>query len=236
MHRRDTSNCRGPGVSRHAWLLLLLPVLGAEVRAETIVWRLEDPHRIGGYVTEILGAPSRVETEHGPAMTFDGIAAGILLPLNPVAGWPRFTIEVLVRPEAGGAFEQRFLHLGEPNGARALLELRLREDGRWYLDSFIKNGTGQLVLVDETKLHAAGEWHWVALRYDGQRMAQFVNGELELERALAVPPLPPGRTSLGVRQTRVSWFKGAIHAVHFHDTALPPEKLQGVRQAPPAGW
>lgn len=207
---------------------LLLVLLSVEVRAETIVWRIADPEWIGGLSAEILGAPRSRATEQGHALDFDGIGDGIIVPVNPVAGWPRFTIEVLVRPDAGGGFEQRYLHVGEPSGARALIELRLREDGRWYLDTFLRSGTRQLALLDETKLHPSGEWHWVALRYDGRSMAHFVNGKLELERDIAVPPLPTGRTSLGVRMTRVSWFKGAIAEVRFHDEALAPTALKHV--------
>jgi hypothetical protein len=207
-------------------LLSLLGLLTVDVRAETIVWRIADPELIRNLSAEILGAPGRRATEQGQALAFDGVSDGVIVPVNPVAGWPRFTIEVLVRPDAGGGFEQRFLHVGEPGGARALIELRLREDGRWYLDTFLRSGVRQLALLDETKLHQSGEWHWVALRYDGRTMAHFVNGQLELKGDIAVPPLPPGRTSLGVRMTRVSWFKGSIAEVRFHDAALTPTALQ----------
>jgi hypothetical protein len=216
------------------WPLLLLALPGAKTHAETIVWCVEDPGQVGTHSSEVVGTPDVVESDHGPAVAFDGIGDGILVPLNPVAGWPRFTIEVLMRPDAGGAFEQRFLHLGEPTGARALLELRLRTDGRWYLDTFVKGRTGALALLDETRLHPAGQWHWVALRYDGLRMAHFVDGTLELERELVIPPLPPGQSSLGMRMTRVSWFKGAIRAVSFHDSALATPALQRTPHGAPA--
>jgi hypothetical protein len=35
-----------------------------------------------------------------------------------------------------------------------------------------------------------------------------------------------GRTSIGVRQNRVSWFKGAIAEVRFTPAALPADQLR----------
>ena len=50
----------------------------------------------------------------------------------------------------------------------------------------------------------------------------------ELERAAKFERFGPGQTSLGVRQNRVYWFKGAIREVRFHDEAVAVEKLQRV--------
>jgi hypothetical protein len=61
-------------------------------------------------------------------------------------------------------------------------------------------------------------------------MTHFVNGEKELEATdVKFGPLGPGKISLGVRQNRLYWFKGAIREVRFTPAALPPEKLQRVK-------
>ncbi len=125
-----------------------------------------------------------------------------------------------------GEFEQRFLHLGLPNGDRALIELRLTLGKNWYLDTFLESGDQKLALIDPAQQHPAGAWYWVALRYDGKLMSHYVNGVLEKAGDLAISPLPPGETSLGVRQTLVSWFHGAIREVRFQDAPLPPEAMQ----------
>jgi hypothetical protein len=189
-----------------------------------VVWTLDRLDQIAGCVPEVLGAPRL--TEDGRAARFNGVDEGIVVPVNPIAGWAQFTIEALIEPAAGGAPEQRFLHFEDERGNRGLLELRLLEDGRWCLDAFLLSGDRRLALIDRTLLHPAGRWHWVALRYDGRRMASFVNGKAELEGEIAVAPMAAGRTSLGVRLNRISWFKGAIREVRFHAAALAPDRLQ----------
>jgi hypothetical protein len=88
------------------------------------------------------------------------------------------------------------------------------------------SGASRLALLDRTRTHAAGQWHWVALRYDGRRMTSWVDGRQELQGALEFAPMKSGQTSLGVRLNRVYWFKGAIREVRFHPTALAGEALQ----------
>jgi hypothetical protein len=47
----------------------------------------------------------------------------------PLAGLEQFTVEMIYNPYSGGNFEQRFLHCGEANGDRLLLELRSTPGG-----------------------------------------------------------------------------------------------------------
>lgn len=196
-----------------------------------ILWRVDQTTAIGGHVTKVLGAPQVIETAHGKALSFDGVRDGLIVPANPLAGWSVFTIEVLFQPLAGGLEEQRFLHVeGESGNERALIETRLTPESQWALDTFLLSGTNRLPLLDRTRLHPAGVWHWVALRYDSKKLASFVNGQKELEGEVTFPPMKGGRISLGVRQNEVYWFKGAIREVRFHPSALSPERMQAVRR------
>jgi hypothetical protein len=52
-----------------------------------------------------------------------------------------------------------------------------------------------------------------------------VDGELELAGEVPFTPMTTGRTSIGVRQNLVSWFKGAIAEVRFTPAALPAQRL-----------
>jgi hypothetical protein len=203
--------------------------LSTPIRGAMILWTIDSTQNVAGHATELIGTPTVQKTPLGDAVVFDGVDDGLLVPANPIAGWQQFTIEILFRPDAPGEFEQRFLHLGEPNGDRALIELRLRPDGQWYLDTYLRSGETQLPLIDDTKLHRSGQWFWVALRYDGKVMSHYVNGEHEKSGDLTIAPLPMAQASLGVRMTRVSWFHGAIREVRFHDTAVAPETLQRMR-------
>lgn len=195
-----------------------------------VIWRVDNPAAIGGHaVTELLGAPRAVEG----ALEFAGVADGLFVDVVPIAGWREFTVEVLFRPDDGGLEAQRFVHLQDAGGARLLFETRLDGRGRWWLDTFLWSpatpGRGR-ALIDANRTHPTGRWHWVALRYDGRRMTSFVDGAQELEAEYAFGPLGAGRTSLGVRQNRVYWFKGGIRELRFHPRALAAGELQRVRE------
>lgn len=175
----------------------------------------------------VLGIP--VVAADGAGIRFNGTDDGLIVPVNPIAGWRAFTIQVLIDPAPGGAAEQRFLHIEDEHGNRALMEIRLRADGRWCLDTFIQSGGHRLTLIDRSRLHPAGHPAWVALRYDGRQMAHFVNGMEEWADDLKVSPFGAGRTSIGVRMNRVYWFKGVIKEFRFQPRAVPAANLVRLR-------
>jgi hypothetical protein len=152
------------------------------------------------------------------------------VPANPLQGLAQFTLEALIRPEAGGTPEQRFLHIQDEEASRALMEIRLT-DGGWALDTFLfSKKTGKsLPLLDRARLHPTGRWTWVALVYAHGHMTHYINGVKELEGDVDIPPMDAGRISLGVRQNKVYWFKGGIREVRVTSAALAPEQLQRVK-------
>ncbi|MCX6952859.1 MAG: LamG domain-containing protein [Verrucomicrobia bacterium] len=194
--------------------------------AEVVVWRLENIGKVGGNAVEVIGAPKIVDG----AAIFDGVKDGLLVGANPLAGWREFTIEVLFRPADDAPAEQRFLHVQDTATSRALIETRVDGTGSWWLDTYLmKVGKEGRPLIDPKKKHPIGRWHWVALRYDGKIMTHFVNGEKEREGSVEFGPMLDGRVSLGVRQNRVHWFKGAIREVRFTPLALAEDKLQRLK-------
>ncbi len=196
------------------------------------LWRVDSTSAIAGHTPRVIGAPKVIDAPHGKVVAFDGVGDGLIVPVNPLAGASAFTIEIHFRPDADGPAEQRFLHVEDEGGARALIETRLTTEGNWALDTFLMNGANRLPLLDRTLLHPCGEWAWAALRYDGRQMTSFVNGTKEMEGPVTFPPmLKIGRTSVGVRLNEVYWFKGAIGEVRFHSGAIPAEELQ--RPSPP---
>jgi hypothetical protein len=203
---------------------------------ELVAWHLDDTSRVGGLTVERVGAPIVRDAEVGRAIHFGGAEDALLVAINPLQGWARFTVEVLLRPEQGGLVEQRLLHVQEDGTEnRLLVETRVTADG-WYLDTFLKSGENGRTLIRPEALHPLGAWHWVALVFDGTEMRHFVNGELEAAGPLRFAPFGPGRTSLGVRLNRVSWFKGDIREVRFHPRALAAGELSRVAaQTPPCG-
>jgi hypothetical protein len=197
---------------------------------EPVRWVLDNTERIGNLAPEVLGAPKIVHGETGDALEFDGAHDGIFLPANPLEGHAQFTIEVLFRPDTGGPEQQRFVHLQDTAGSRALIETRLNATSGWWLDTFLwKVGEGR-PLIDPQKVHPTDRWYWVALRYDGKTATHFVNAVQEREREVEFGPMGPGRVSLGVRQNKVYWFKGRIREIRFHSQAIAPEQLQRVKE------
>jgi hypothetical protein len=172
----------------------------------------------------IKGKPETIECKYGKAVVFNGSTDAIFLDEMPLSGLKRLTIEMLIQPQSGGNFEQRFLHCGETQGDRILLELRATPEG-WYFDAFVAVGEQKLALIDPNLLHPPDQWYHLAYVIDNGKLETFVNGKKELEGSVIFSPVQGGKTSIGVRQNEVSWFKGAIYKVRFTGKALHPENF-----------
>ncbi|MCI3953579.1 MAG: hypothetical protein K0R53_3079 [Burkholderiales bacterium] len=186
----------------------------------TLVWQLEQPGSIGGFTPEVLGSPKSRTVDGRKAVCFDGVADGLLIATNPIAGWPQYTVEVLMRPDGDGPLEQRYLHIQDDQERRLLLETRVTPQKSWALDTFLhESPEHKLTQLDMNLLQPTDRWYWTSLVYDGKAMSQYVDGVKLLEGPVAVSPMIQGRISLGVRQNRVSWFKGCIAEVRFSSSA-----------------
>lgn len=193
--------------------------------AAPIVWTIDNLTQIGGHAVTVVGAPRVVEAPGGRAVAFDGARDGLVIDANPLAGLPRFTVEVVFEPATDGSEEQRFVHFEEASsGNRALLELRLAA-ATWSLDTYLRHGEIGLTLLDRSITHPAGGWHAVALTYDGKTMAHFVNRRRELQGDVAFKTLSAGKTSIGVRQNLVSFFKGRIRVIRVTPDVLAPAAM-----------
>jgi hypothetical protein len=194
--------------------------------AAGVVWRLDNLTSIGGHPVQVVGAPVVVDDAGGRAIEFDGVDDGLFLDVNPLERLERFTIEAVVAPSTVGPEEQRFLHVAEAGSeSRAMMETRVLPGGTWTLDTFLRSGTVSLALLDRANTHPGDRWHVAALTFDGTTMAHYVNGVRELSGPVAFKPLGPGRTSIGVRQNLVSWFKGRIRAIRFTPEVLPAARM-----------
>lgn len=197
-----------------------------EASPDPVTWHLDNLEEIGGYPVTVLGEPKLIDTPAGKALEFDGIDDAIFLDVHPLAGMTDFTVEVVFKPYADGAVEQRFFHMQEEGAeSRVMFETRLVDGNRWFLDTFIKSGEQSVVLFAEDHTHEIGGWQHAAIAVDGVTMKHFVDGALELSDSLAFAPQGQGRTSLGVRINEVHWFKGAIRTVRFTPRALGPAEF-----------
>lgn len=196
------------------------------------LWTFDSLTTVAGMPAVAEGGPALVASPWGPAAKFDGVDDVLFIEEHPLAGASTWTIEALFRPD-GGAFEQRFLHLAEnetpreaqpPVGTRFLFEIRVVEN-EWYLDAFTKGPTYNHTLIFPEKRFPVGRWHHVAQTYDGITYRSFVDGVLQGEAPLAFTPQGPGRTSVGARMNRVSWFNGAIREARFTPRGLTPDQF-----------
>jgi hypothetical protein len=192
----------------------------------SVEWVLGDLTSIGGHAVSLVGAPRVVQTTIGPAVEFNGSADGLFVDASPIAGLRAFTVEVLFQPAADGPDEQRFLHISETGTEnRLLFETRMLPDRAWCLDTFLRHSDLSRTLIDRQLAHPAGSWHVVALAYDGTTMTHYVDGVRELSGDVAFAPLGAGRTSIGVRQNLISWFKGRIRLIRITAEARPAARL-----------
>ena len=207
-------------------LPIILFVSTSTALSQSVVWELKNIANIGGHTTTVLGQPKVIKTDNGKAIEFDGVDDGIFIETNPLAGARAFTIEAWFRPDADGPAEQRWLHIEDLENveSRALLETRVTKD-LWFLDTFLKSGDNRLPLYAENFKHPTGRWYHAALVYDGAEMRHYIDGKLELSGKIAMKPFGRGRVSIGVRQNKVYWFKGAVRKVRFSHKALDPKQF-----------
>lgn len=202
-------------------LLFATSLLALSQSPSSETWRFDRLDRLGKHPTQIEGAPRVIDTPHGKAVSFDGVRDAIFVDVHPLAGAETFTLEVIFRPAADGRPEQRFFHLQETGSqTRLLLETRLLPGG-WCLDSFAASSKGSQTLIDRQKLHSLGQWHHVAMVYDGKTFRHFVDGVSQGHADVALAPQAAGRTSVGVRINRVDYFKGEILTARMTRGALP---------------
>ena len=173
---------------------------------------------------QILGEPKIVDCKYGKAAYFDGIDDAIQFPEMPLEDLETFTVEMIFHPDTNSPFEQRVVHIGEIPGDRMLLEIRA-VNSNWYFDGFVASGSNKTALIDEKLTHPLDQWHHVALVVDGKNMTTFVNGKQELTTPYSFAPIQTGRTSIGVRQNKVSWYKGKIYKVRISSGALAPDEF-----------
>lgn len=213
-------------------LLCAVPALFAQATAPRAqIWRFDRLDRIGGFATQVLGHPQVIEVPYGKAVQFNGVDEAVIVPNHPLAGAPNYTWEVIFRPDAGGAPEQRFFHLQEQDPAtgqdtsnRMLFEIRI-VSGQWCLDSFASSGSSDRTLLNCKLLHPLGQWYRVTAVYDGKTLRNYVGNELQDEGSLDLKPQLAGHSSIGVRINKVYWFKGAVLMARFTPRALKPSEF-----------
>lgn len=225
--------CQGRLFKYSKSLVLLLcacSVWAGTERPEPVDWRFDRLDLIGGHGVRVEGDPQRVATERGTAIEFDGDGDRLQIAANPVSAALEFTLEIEVKPlPAGpGNREPRLIHIEDPadSSHRITVEMRLTDDGNWYMDAFLlANGRG-LPLIDPTLTHPLGQWTTLAISYGDGHFRSYVNGRPELEGSIDFMPLgTAAQTSVGARMNQVHYFRGLVSRLRATPRLLSPEEL-----------
>lgn len=208
---------------------LAYPVIAQEnpplmIKSHSIEWTIDRLLKKKMDSIKVLGSPTIVPTKYGKAVEFNGKDAAIFIDKMPLAGLEAFTVEMIFNPYSGGNFEQRIFHCGEITNSRVLLELRSVPKG-WYFDAFIKAGNERHTLIDSTLVHPHNQWYHVAFVVNHGQLMTYINGEKELEGKINMSAFYTGKTSIGVRQTENSWFKGMIYKIKVTPNVLSPRQF-----------
>jgi hypothetical protein len=214
-------------------------IVHAQTDSSATIWNLDRLDNIGGCLTTILPdetngtaseLPIIINTEQGKAAYFNGKNDGFLVKGSPLRNTATWTLEVIFKPDSSlnpNNIEQRFLHIAQNSTAaeRLLFEIRLLKNQKWAFDLCLSSGKRSLVLLDtihNATLHAANQWHHVAVVYENPRATTYIDGVRELSDTVSFHPLINAQTSIGVRQNPKSWFKGTIRIIKSTPRALDP--------------
>jgi hypothetical protein len=214
---------------------LLYPLIAQEnpppkIKSNSTEWTISRLLNQKTDSVKVLGSPTIVSTKYGKAVEFNGKNDAIFIDKMALAGLEVFTVEMIFNPYSGGNFEQRIFHCGEITNSRVLLELRSVPKG-WYFDAFIKAGTERHTLIDSTLVHPHNQWYHVAFVVNHGQLTTYINGIKELEAKINMSAFFTGRTSIGVRQTENSWFRGMIYKIKITPKVLSPRQFMK-HQAP----
>jgi hypothetical protein len=219
--------------------LLILPslVISCGNPGDVESWEFDNLEQIGGHPVTVFGDPQVVETEQGKAIRFDGDGDQLVVDHNPIGEAASFTVEVVFRPDAcyPENTDPRFIHIQDPEDERAkrlMIELRINEQNRCYLDAFIKTDTSDLVLIDETLTHPTEEWLHAAVVFDQGSMTTYFNGVKELSGRVGYAEQiinPAGKVAVGGRMDRRNWYRGMVKTIRVTPRVLDPGEFMTIQ-------
>jgi hypothetical protein len=172
-----------------------------------VVWAIDNLQSIGGHKTTVLGNPMVIDTPQGKAVQFDGVDDALFVDNHPLAGMSQFTVEIFFRPDPGGAQAQRWFHMNENGGGRVLWETRLfATTSSSTASSSRRAGTWPFTTPSSCIRWAPGTTSPPSSTASAP--TTYVNGMEESNVALPFVAQGPGQTSIGVRITKMYYFKG----------------------------
>ncbi len=143
----------------------------------------------------------------------------------------RFTLSAHVRVRKSERW-QHVVELGvKEHGWSGALRLAVGKEGEWYL-ALGDGGSYRDVTVQSDWKY--GEWHHLAVTYDGSRVRLLEDGK-QLASMVMGREVTRGSGSLFLGSYRGTgrFFRGDTRAVTLFNAVLPPGRLVKLRKAPP---
>lgn len=205
-------------------------LINAQTHIKQVTWLIDNLEKIGGNAITVFGSPQIIIDGKSTAVRFDGIDDGIIVHADPLDGATTFTVEIIFKPDTSsnpGNKEQRFLHIQNPDyePRRMLIELRLTDDKKWFLDTHINADTTAHTLYADKFTHPLKEWYHAALVYGNGTMIHYLNGNEEMRGSIKYLPINGGKVSIGMRMNKRSYFKGEIKLIRITNAALTPDQF-----------
>jgi glucuronoarabinoxylan endo-1,4-beta-xylanase len=233
-------------------LFLIMVSCNAKLdRPNSEVWELRSLKKTGGHRIVVFGTspdtdqgPKIVKTDRGKAILFDGIDDRLLVDSNPIGDSKEFTVEVVFKPYPAYDISNapRFIHIQDPGDTmskRVMIELRLTQDNKWYLDGFMLTDAGELTLSDSNLTHPVGEWFHVAVTYKDNTFTTFINGIQEESGYVSFKQElinETGKVSIGGRMDQRNYYCGLVKTLKITHSALEPgDFLAGSQQTGSTG-
>jgi hypothetical protein len=174
----------------------------------------------GSHVGRVRGAP-RSGTR---AWSFPGDTSSVQVrhhaALDLVSG---FTIEAILRPERLGnpANPEGFQAIVEKHAAPGGYLLVLRPSGK--LEYWLETADGRMRDSSAVAIELDAEWHHVAMTWDGESIALFVDGAAAGQRAFRGPLGSCPQDLFLANDDNLWWgYGGGIRELRISEVALPP--------------
>jgi hypothetical protein len=215
--------------SRIVFFLALIAAFSVHA-ADAVTWQMDNLTSIGGNQTILVGTPSVIETPIGKAVQFNGSPDQLLVTGFPLDTAAAFTIELILNPNDIGSTtalnEPRVMHIEDAsdNTKRITMELRI-EGKKWGIDAYILNGSSDPTLAG-SKTHDVDQWFNFAITCSNNMFKAYVNGVVDDSDKVEYGILPiTSKVSLGCRQNKKNYFKGAISKIVFTKKLLTPAEF-----------
>jgi hypothetical protein len=174
-----------------------------------------------GHTATLVGGPSWVAGQFGPALSFNGSSSyattGLTtnLPNWTISGWVRSPAAPSTGSASGPIHREANYQINWNHPAAAFRgAAAVRVGGVWYAASF-----GSL---------AANTWYYLAATYDGQTLNAYTNGVLITGNPAPSGPsdADPNALTMGRHAAANQFFQGIVDNVRIYNRALSGAEIQ----------